>query len=117
MSVQGRRPKLIATDLDGTIVADYGFISERTISAFSNAHKMGIEIFFVTGRPPRWMAEIKEAFGFGNAICANGAMLFDLHVRQQFVEHHRDFFPIPGCLGLGDSGAVARSSSSTNSAA
>lgn len=78
MSVQGRRPKLIATDLDGTIVADYGFISERTISAFSKAHNMGIEIYFVTGRPPRWMAEIKEAFGFGNAICANGAMLFDL---------------------------------------
>jgi len=39
---------------------------------------MGIEIFFVTGRPPRWMPEIREAFGFGNAICGNGAMLYDL---------------------------------------
>ena len=40
---------------------------------------MGIEIFFVTGRPPRWMPEIKEAFGIGSAICGNGAMLYDLH--------------------------------------
>lgn len=40
---------------------------------------MGIEIFFVTGRPPRWMPEIKDAFGFGSAICGNGAMLYDLH--------------------------------------
>ena len=40
---------------------------------------MGIEIYFVTGRPPRWMPEIKEAFGMGNAICGNGAMLYDLH--------------------------------------
>ena len=39
---------------------------------------MGIEIFFVTGRPPRWMPEIKEAFGIGKAICGNGAMLYDL---------------------------------------
>ncbi len=74
-----RRPKLIATDLDGTIVAHYGDITQRTIDAFKKAHSMGVEIFFVTGRPPRWMPEIKDAFGIGNAICGNGAMLYDLH--------------------------------------
>lgn len=74
----GKRPKLIASDLDGTIVAHYGDISQRTIDVFRRAHSMGIEIFFVTGRPPRWMPEIKEAFGIGSAICGNGAMLYDL---------------------------------------
>lgn len=74
-----RRPKLIASDLDGTIVAHYGNVSQRTIDAFRKAHSMGVEIFFVTGRPPRWMPEIKEAFGIGGAICGNGAMLYDLH--------------------------------------
>ena len=74
-----RRPKLIASDLDGTIVAHYGDITQRTIDAFRKAHELGVEIFFVTGRPPRWMPEIKEAFGIGNAICGNGAMLYDLH--------------------------------------
>jgi Cof subfamily protein (haloacid dehalogenase superfamily) len=78
VSIPGNRPKLIATDLDGTIVGHYGEISARTVTAFKTAHEMGIEIFFVTGRPPRWMAEIREAFGFGNAICANGALLYDL---------------------------------------
>ncbi len=73
-----RRPKLIASDLDGTIVAHYGDITQRTINAFRKAHSMGIEIFFITGRPPRWMPEIKEAFGIGKAICGNGAMLYDL---------------------------------------
>ena len=72
------RPKLIATDLDGTIVTHDGVISERTIGAFKRARDLGVEIFFVTGRPPRWMPEIREAFGFGNAICGNGAMLYDL---------------------------------------
>ena len=74
-----RRPKLIASDLDGTIVAHYGDITQRTIDAFKKAHEMGVVIYFVTGRPPRWMPEIKEAFGIGNAICGNGAMLYDLH--------------------------------------
>ncbi|MEY4497585.1 MAG: hypothetical protein RLZZ364_890 [Actinomycetota bacterium] len=77
-SLQQQRPKLIATDLDGTIVTHDGLISERTISAFKRARDLGVEIFFVTGRPPRWMPEIREAFGFGNAICGNGAMLYDL---------------------------------------
>lgn len=72
------RPKLIATDLDGTIVSHKGVISQRTIEAFTNAKDLGIHIFFVTGRPPRWMGEIRDAFGFGAAICCNGAMLYDL---------------------------------------
>ena len=73
-----RRPKLIATDLDGTIVSHEGVISQRTIDVFIRARDLGVHIFFVTGRPPRWMGEIREAFGFGAAICCNGAMLYDL---------------------------------------
>jgi len=73
-----KRPKLIATDLDGTIVQHDGTISTRTIAAFTKAHSLGVHIYFVTGRPPRWMNEIREAFGFGEAICGNGAMLYDL---------------------------------------
>ena len=76
-TVTGKRPKLIGTDLDGTIVAHYGFISERTKIAFTAAHEAGIHIYFVTGRPIRWMAEIKENFNFGLGICGNGAMLYD----------------------------------------
>ena len=73
-----KRPKLIATDLDGTIVTHDGVISDRTVNTFKRARDLGVEIFFVTGRPPRWMPEIREAFGFGQAICGNGAMLYDL---------------------------------------
>lgn len=83
--ISGLRPKLIATDLDGTIVNHDGRISERTISTFKQARDLGIEIYFVTGRPPLWMGEIKEAFGFGNAICGNGAMLYDL-LNEKVIE-------------------------------
>lgn len=79
MSASGKRPRLIATDLDGTIVSHYGVITHRTKAAFHAAHHAGIEIFFVTGRPPRWMPEIAAAFSFGNSILGNGALHYDIH--------------------------------------
>lgn len=79
MSLGLKRPKLIATDLDGTIVPFDRPISQRTIAAFTSAHELGIPIFFVTGRPPRWMRQIRESFSFGTGICGNGALLYDFH--------------------------------------
>ena len=84
-TVTGKRPKLIGTDLDGTIVAHYGFISERTKIALSQAHQAGIHIYFVTGRPIRWMAEIKDNFDFGTGICVNGALLYDF-INEKVIE-------------------------------
>lgn len=84
--VEGKRPRLIATDLDGTIVAHYGVISDRTKAALHNAHDAGIEIFYVTGRPPRWMPEIAAAFPFGHAICGNGALHYDIHHEKVLEE-------------------------------
>ena len=72
-----RRPKLIGTDLDGTIVPFDRPITQRTIDAFTKAHSLGVHIYFVTGRPPRWMKQVREAFDFGTGICGNGAMLYD----------------------------------------
>ena len=80
------RPKLIATDLDGTICPHAAPISKRTISTLTRAYNEGVKIFFVTGRPPRWMGQIKEAFNFGQAICSNGGLLWDLHEEKVLEE-------------------------------
>jgi Cof subfamily protein (haloacid dehalogenase superfamily) len=72
-------------------VANYGFISERTKIAFADAHKAGIHIYFVTGRPIRWMVEIKNNFDFGLGICANGAMLYDF-INENVLEEW--LFPV-----------------------
>ena len=94
-TITGKRPKLIGTDLDGTIVAHYGFISERTKIAFTAANAAGIHIYFVTGRPIRWMSEIKENFNFGLGICGNGAMLYDF-VNEKILEEW--LFPVAAQL-------------------
>ncbi|MFC9430050.1 Cof-type HAD-IIB family hydrolase [Streptomyces sp. NPDC056987] len=74
------RPRLIATDLDGTLLHSDKSVSDRTIAALEAAEEAGIEVFFVTGRPARWMDVVSaHVHGHGMAICANGAAVVDLH--------------------------------------
>ncbi|MFF2201067.1 Cof-type HAD-IIB family hydrolase [Streptomyces sp. NPDC058145] len=74
------RPRLIATDLDGTLLRDDKSVSPRTVAALAAAEEAGIEVFFVTGRPARWMDVVSEhVHGHGLAICGNGAAVVDLH--------------------------------------
>ncbi|GAA4963777.1 hydrolase [Streptomyces caelestis] len=74
------RPRLIATDLDGTLLRDDKSVSPRTVAALAAAEEAGIEVFFVTGRPARWMDVVSDhVHGHGLAICGNGAAVVDLH--------------------------------------
>ncbi|MFH8566551.1 Cof-type HAD-IIB family hydrolase [Streptomyces sp. NPDC017988] len=78
----GQRPRtrLIATDLDGTLLRDDKSVSDRTVAALAAAEEAGIEVFFVTGRPARWMDVVSaHVHGHGLAICGNGAAVVDLH--------------------------------------
>ncbi|MEV5987318.1 HAD hydrolase family protein [Streptomyces sp. NPDC052051] len=73
-------PRLIATDLDGTLLRDDKSVSARTVAALAAAEEAGIEVFFVTGRPARWMEIVSDhVHGHGLAICGNGAAVVDLH--------------------------------------
>ncbi|MFF3288559.1 Cof-type HAD-IIB family hydrolase [Streptomyces sp. NPDC003023] len=80
-------PRLIATDLDGTLLRDDKSVSDRTIAALAAAEAAGIEVFFVTGRPARWMDVVSDhVHGHGLAICANGAAVVDLHAGGKLLE-------------------------------
>ncbi|NBM17534.1 Cof-type HAD-IIB family hydrolase [Streptomyces sp. GC420] len=80
-------PRLIATDLDGTLLRDDKSVSERTVAALTAAEQAGIEVFFVTGRPARWMDVVRDhVHGHGLAICANGAAVVDLHADGRIVQ-------------------------------
>ncbi|KPN16384.1 HAD family hydrolase [Arthrobacter sp. Edens01] len=71
--------RLVASDLDGTILGPDNRISDRTVNAFRKCADAGIAIVFVTGRPPRWLDPLREQMGHtGTVICSNGAILYDL---------------------------------------
>ncbi|MFD4986007.1 Cof-type HAD-IIB family hydrolase [Streptomyces sp. NPDC058372] len=71
--------RLIATDLDGTLLRDDKTISPRTRAALTAAERAGVVVLFVTGRPARWMEVVRDhAQGDALAICGNGAAVVDL---------------------------------------
>jgi len=71
--------RLIATDLDGTLVHSDGTITERSQAALLAAEENGIEVVFVTGRPLRWAKDVFDHVGgHGHAIVSNGALIWDV---------------------------------------
>ncbi len=71
--------RLVATDIDGTLIPFGGGASARTLAALRAAEAARVAVVLVTGRPPRTARVIADALGVrGPAICANGALVVDL---------------------------------------
>ncbi|GHG99857.1 HAD-IIB family hydrolase [Streptomyces lanatus] len=68
-------PKLVATDLDGTLLRSDGTLSPRTRAALAAAEQAGLGIVLVTGRPPRGVPALRETIGPHHVIAANGAVV------------------------------------------
>jgi Cof subfamily protein (haloacid dehalogenase superfamily) len=89
---RARQPvRLLATDLDGTLLRSDNTVSDFTRSALGRAEESGLIIAFVTGRPPRWLHEVAQVTGHrGIAISANGAITYDLHTETVIDSHLLD---------------------------
>ncbi len=73
------RVRLVATDLDGTLLRDDGAISARTVDAIRLVQEAGVVVVLVTARNWRSVIGIGEKAGVtGLAICSNGAVVYDL---------------------------------------
>jgi Cof subfamily protein (haloacid dehalogenase superfamily) len=72
-------PKLIATDLDGTLLRSDHTVSQRTTSVLESCAAAGIEVVLVTARPHRTVGQLARQLGsVATAICANGAAVLDV---------------------------------------
>ena len=75
--------KLIASDLDGTLIGPDFRFRPRTLHALEAARAAGIDIVFVTGRPSRWLTPLREQTDFDSyAICSNGAVVYHLGANE-----------------------------------
>jgi hydroxymethylpyrimidine pyrophosphatase-like HAD family hydrolase len=71
--------RLIATDIDGTLIRFGGNASARNLAALRAAEAAGVAVVLVTGRAPRSVRLVADALGVhGPAICANGALVADM---------------------------------------
>ncbi len=80
-------PRLVASDLDGTLLRDDKTISNRTCHMLRRLNDLGIAFVPVTGRPPRTLGEVMDVLSYrGTVICQNGALVLD-HGRDEILRH------------------------------
>ena len=70
--------RLVASDIDGTLIRGDGSLSRRTVDAIDKLHARGVPTVLVTGRPVRWLRQLYDQMDeLVPAICANGAVVYD----------------------------------------
>jgi Cof subfamily protein (haloacid dehalogenase superfamily) len=85
------RPRLIASDMDGTLLRGDDTVSDTTVAELERWRAGGVPVVLATGRPPRWMHKIRAVLRHGTAVCCNGAVLLDL---ETFEFLHEDPLPV-----------------------
>ena len=89
--------RLLATDIDGTLLNPQFSISEGDLAALRRAHAAGIEIVLVTGRRHSFALPIAKQLGFDLwLISSNGAVTRSLSGET----FHRDMMPAETCRRL-----------------
>ena len=71
-------PRLIAIDIDGTLLNSSFQVSERNLQTLQQAHEQGVDILLATGRRHAFALPVAQALGFPAAlISSNGAVTRD----------------------------------------
>ena len=81
--------RLVATDLDGTLLDDEGRLSARSEDVLRRLQETGVRVVIVTARPLRWMDELWARVGGGRGIgiVSNGAITYDIGSREVLDLH------------------------------
>jgi Cof subfamily protein (haloacid dehalogenase superfamily) len=89
--------RLLATDIDGTLLNPQFQVSEGDLDALRRAHASGMEIVLVTGRRHSFALPIAKQLGFDLwLISSNGAVTRSLSGET----FHRDLMPSETCRQL-----------------
>ena len=89
--------RLIAVDIDGTLLNSQFRISETDLQALCRANQQGIEVILVTGRRHAFALPIAQQLGFDLwLITSNGAITRSL----QGEAFHKDLLPAATCFEL-----------------
>ena len=71
--------KLIAVDLDGTMLNSYGIVTENTRDTIKRVEEQGVEVIIASGRPIDSIKTIAKEIGSENYfIAGNGAIIYDI---------------------------------------
>jgi len=84
--------RLVASDLDGTLLRSDDSVSERTLTALARTVAAGIRFVLVSARSADWLAPEATRLGLGEiVICNNGALVYDIEGERALI--HRPLEP------------------------
>ncbi len=83
--------KLVAIDLDGTLLNSYGQVSEKNKEILKSSQTKGVEIVLASGRSTNSVKNIANEIGDCKyIICGNGSLIYDLQkeeiIYDKFIE-------------------------------
>lgn len=86
--------KLIAIDLDGTLLNSYGEITNGNKQAIKYAMDNGVQVVLASGRDPETMKKMSLELGIDNYLIAgNGASVYDIkldkNIYESFIEKEK----------------------------
>ena len=80
--------KLIAIDLDGTLLNSYGEITDKNREAIKYAINNGVEVVLASGRDPRTIEKMSRELEIKNFLIAgNGANVYDMNLEKNIYEN------------------------------
>lgn len=80
--------KLIAIDLDGTLLNSYGEVTDKNKEAIEYALNKGANVILASGRDPQTMKKISQELGIENYLIAgNGASVYDIKLEKNIYEN------------------------------
>ena len=81
--------KLVAIDLDGTMLNSYGIVTENTKKAIKRTIEKGIDVIIASGRPVDSIKTIANEIGSKNYfIAGNGALIYDIQKGKNIYENY-----------------------------
>ncbi|MEO5936128.1 MAG: Cof-type HAD-IIB family hydrolase [Terriglobales bacterium] len=82
--------RLLAIDIDGTLLTSRMDIAARDLAALQRAHALGVEIILCTGRRHTFALPIAEQLGFDVWLCSSNGAVTRSASGESF---HRDLLP------------------------
>lgn len=80
--------KLIASDLDGTLLNSYGEVTENTKQVINKIQNKGIEFIIASGRPMDSIKTIAKTINSNKYfIAGNGAIIYDIQNQKTIYEN------------------------------
>jgi len=92
--------KLIASDLDGTIIANHSSIPENNLKAINDLQKANIPFVICTGKTYAISKEICQNLNANFGIFGNGSQIINLSTGEEIYKHVLTLDEISSCFSF-----------------